>query len=154
MLKRVLKIILIVLAIAFVAAQFVRPDLSSKPVNPAESIATADDVPAEVKAIFARSCSDCHSFETHLPWYAEVAPFSWMLADHIADGRGELNLSLWNTYEPRRKNKKAAEVCEQVQARKMPLPSYLWMHRDAVLSDDDIRTLCAWSDSVQGIKTP
>lgn len=58
MLKRVLKIILIVLAIAFVAAQFVRPDLSSKPVNPAESIATAEDVPAEVKAIFARSCSD------------------------------------------------------------------------------------------------
>jgi hypothetical protein len=29
---------------------------------------------------------------------------------------------------------------------RMPLPSYLWIHRDAGSPDADVKTLCAWSD--------
>jgi hypothetical protein len=41
------------------------------------------------------------------------------------------------------------EVCEQIEGGHMPLPSYLWLHRDAKLSDADKQTLCAWSKSEQ-----
>ncbi len=56
-----------------------------------------------------------------------------------------LNFSEWGTYETRRKRKKLDEVCEQITTKEMPLPSYLWIHRDAKLSDEDIKTLCDWA---------
>jgi hypothetical protein len=39
------------------------------------------------------------------------------------------------------------EICEQVKEKEMPLPSYTWLHRDAALSDEEISTLCNWSNS-------
>jgi hypothetical protein len=27
----------------------------------------------------------------------------------------------------------------------MPLPSYTWIHRDSILSEDDIKTICDWT---------
>lgn len=149
--KKFLKITAIVLVIVFLGIQFVRPDFTNEPVVPAESIETAADVPPEVKAVLARSCADCHSNETAHPWYSRISPVSWWLAGHIRDGREEFNFSKWNTYEAKRKVKKATEVCEQVEAKEMPLPSYTWAHRDAVLSADEIRLLCDWSAAVQGV---
>ncbi len=29
----------------------------------------------------------------------------------------------------------------------MPLPSYLWVHWDAKMSDADIKTLCDWTEA-------
>jgi hypothetical protein len=56
-----------------------------------------------------------------------------------------MNFSLWNTYEARRKKRKFEEICEQIETRAMPLPSYLWIHRDAEMSEDEIKTLCDWT---------
>lgn len=145
--KKALKIIAIVLVVAFIVIQFIRPDFTNPPVNQAETLYAATEVPENVKTILARSCTDCHSNETVLPWYSKIQPSAWFLANHIKDGRRELNLSVWNTYEPRRKRKKLAEICEQVQEKEMPLPSYLWIHRDAKMSDADIKTLCDWSEA-------
>src|SRR5687767_12746271 len=30
-----------------------------------------------------RACFDCHSNETRWPWYANVAPFSWVMQNHV-----------------------------------------------------------------------
>ena len=145
--KKALKIIAIVLVVAFIVIQFIRPDFTNPPVNQAETLYSTMEVPENVKTILNRSCSDCHSNETKFPWYSKIQPSAWFLADHIKDGRRELNLSVWNTYEPRRKRKKLAEICEQVQEKEMPLPSYLWIHRDAKMSEADIKTLCDWSET-------
>ena len=143
--KKALKIVAVVLAVAFAAMQLIRPDFVNPPVNQAETLAATASVPENVRSILDRSCADCHSHETRYPWYSYVQPSAWFLADHIAEGRAELNFSVWNTYPASRKKRKLEEICDQVQSREMPLPSYLWMHGEARLSDADIKTLCDWT---------
>jgi hypothetical protein len=147
--KRILKILAIVIAVAFIAAQFFRPDRTNPQVVEADTLEAAAQVPESVKTILARSCADCHSNNTIYPWYSNISPVSWFLVDHIEEGRRELNLSEWNTYNTRKKAKKLEEICAEVQAGGMPLPSYLWIHWGAALSADEIKTLCDWTAKAQ-----
>jgi hypothetical protein len=145
--KKALKIIAVVVVLGFVAIQFIRPDFTNPPFNQAETLKATTEVPENVQAILNRSCADCHSNETNYPWYSKIQPSAWFLKEHIDDGRRELNLSVWKTYEARRRRKKLSEICEQVQSKEMPLPSYLWIHWDAKMSDEDIKTLCEWTEA-------
>ena len=145
--KKALKIFAIVVVLAFVVMQFFQPDFTNPPVNQAETLEATTEVPENVKAILTRSCNDCHTNETKYPWYSRIQPGAWFMTDHIDEGRGELNFSDWKTYEPRRQRRKLSEICEQIEPRYMPLPSYLWIHRDAAMSDADIKTLCAWTEA-------
>jgi hypothetical protein len=148
--KKALKIIAIIVVLGFIIIQFFRPDFTNPPVNQAETLEAATQVPENVQAILNRSCKDCHSHESKYPWYSKIQPSASFMKNHIDEGRSELNFSVWKTYEPRRQRRKLAEVCEQVQARQMPLPSYLWIHRDAKMSDEEIKTLCDWTEAESG----
>jgi hypothetical protein len=147
--KKIVKIVVIVLVAAFAVAQFVRPNQTNPAVNPAETLEASVPVPGNVEEILKRSCNDCHSNTTSYPWYAQVSPVSWFLDNHIQDGRRELNFSIWNTYTAKRKDKKLDEVCEQVKTGEMPLPSYLWIHRDAALREGDANILCDWANQTR-----
>lgn len=146
---KILKYAVIGLALTFLIAQFIRPSFTNPPVNASERLEASVSVPADVAAILKRSCSDCHTNETNYPWYSQITPVNWWLKNHIDEGRGEMNFSTWGTYTPKRKAKKLEEVCEQVESGAMPLPSYLWGHRDAALSAEDSKLLCAWATSVR-----
>jgi hypothetical protein len=143
--KKAIKITVIILAVAFIAIQFYRPDMSNPPENPADTLEASTQVPPEVEAIISRSCVDCHSNRTSYPWYSNIAPSSWFLAGHIRDGRRQLNISVWNTYDERRKVRKLDAICDQVDTGEMPLPSYLWIHWDSKLRPGDAKTLCDWT---------
>ena len=145
--KRAIKIIIVVLFTAFFALQFFRSDFTNPPVIQSETLQSSMPPPESVKAILNRSCNDCHSNETTYPWYSKIQPSAWFMEEHIKEGRNELNFSVWNTYEPGRKIHKLEEICEQVEIKAMPLPSYLWIHRDAGLNDDEIKTICDWTKS-------
>ena len=145
--KKVVKIVIIVLAVAFVIAQFFRPDRTLPPENPADTLEASTQVPQNVEAILTRSCADCHSNRTKYPWYSNISPFSWFLANHINEGRQEMNISTWNTTDTKRRVRKLDKMCEEVQNGEMPLPSYLWIHWDAKLSPNDVNTLCSWTDT-------
>ena len=147
--RKILKYTVIVLAILFLAAQFVRPDLTNPSVDPEQGLQASVAVPENVAAILKRSCSDCHTNETTHPWYAQVTPVNWWLKNHIDEGRREMNFSVWSTYSDRRKSKKLEEICEQVESGEMPLPSYLWAHRDAALTKEDAQLLCEWSRNLR-----
>lgn len=143
--KRALKIFVMVVFVAFAAIQFFRPDFTNPPVVAEQTLEANAQVPGDVQKILTRSCNDCHTNNTVYPWYSKIQPSAQFLASHIADGRRHLNFSEWGTYENRRKRRKLAEVCEQVETKEMPLASYLWIHRAAALSDADIRALCDWT---------
>ncbi|MBA2493311.1 MAG: heme-binding domain-containing protein [Acidobacteria bacterium] len=143
--KRFLKIAAIILAAAFVVIQFIRPDFTNPPVNQSETLEASTQVPKNVEAILTNSCKDCHSYESQYPWYSKIQPSAWFLARHIEEGRHEMNLSVWNTYEAKRKRRKLSQMCEQAESHEMPLPSYLWIHRSAKLSDEQIEILCNWT---------
>jgi predicted ATP-dependent Lon-type protease len=108
-------------------------------------------MPSEVQAVLKRACYDCHSNETSWPWYSNVAPASWFVTDHVDHGRKHLNFSDW-AQEGRHTEKKDAgeqldEIRKEVEARNMPLGSYLLLHPDARLSDRDIKLITDWAVS-------
>jgi hypothetical protein len=105
----------------------------------------------EVGAILERSCMDCHSNDTRLPWYGSWAPASWMIAQHVAHGRAKLNFSTWNSR--RHTANELEELCDAVFHGSMPLRSYTVSHRDATLSKSDIDRICAWADAQAGLQT-
>ena len=69
------------------------------------------------------ACFDCHSNETEYPWYAQVAPFSWALQDHVEAGRKSLNFSEWN-----RLQEEAGHAAEMVLDGSMPPFFYTVAH--------------------------
>ena len=70
----------LVLAALLVLAQLV-PVARTNP--PATTELTA---PLEVDGLLQRACYDCHSNETRWPWYAYVAPASWLVAGTASIG--------------------------------------------------------------------
>ncbi len=145
--KKFLKIVVIVLAVAFVAAQFVRTDRTNPPIDETKVL----QAPADVQAILDRSCADCHSSKTTWPWYTNVQPVAWWIADHVKEARKELSLSEFGTYSPKKAAHKMEEVCEMVEKGEMPLKSYLPLHPSAKLSDADRTRLCEWSKAERAL---
>jgi hypothetical protein len=151
MVKKILKIMALLVTAAFVAIQFFGIDKSRPLTGTSETLEAAVELPADIALILGRSCNDCHSHNTVYPWYANVQPFGWFLKDHIEHGSEHLNFSIFNTYSTNKKAKKLEEICEAVRSGEMPLPSYLWIHRDAVLSNSEREALCEWAET-QGKK--
>jgi len=145
MAKRIIKIFSLVLFLGIVGIQFVRPNFVNPPVKRGERLEDVYQVPADVASIVKRSCADCHSNETEYPWYSGIAPLSWGMADHIKDGREELNFSVSKTYSDQRQARKLKQMCEEVEAGEMPFYQYLWLHWDARLSEGDKQSLCRWT---------
>ena len=146
MVKKILKIVVIVLVVAFVVIQFFRPDFNNPPENQGETLEASTQVPPEVEAIISRSCIDCHSNRTTYPWYSHIAPSSWLLASDIREGRQELDISVWNTYDTRKKVRKLGAMCDQVSKGDMPLWQYRLIHWNARLREGEAKTLCDWTD--------
>ncbi|MGD9563955.1 MAG: heme-binding domain-containing protein [Pyrinomonadaceae bacterium] len=149
--KKVIKIVVMLAAAAFVSAQFIRPTFVNPPLVAGAPIEDSVQVPAEVQMVLSRSCNDCHSNKTLYPWYSQISPFSWFLAGHIEDGRAQLNFSEWNTYSAKKKAHKLEEISEMVESGEMPLPSYLWIHRDAALNADQIKLLSDWAKGARAL---
>lgn len=142
--KKILKWTLIVLGVAFIGIQAIRPAKTNPPVDETRTIVSRAQVPAEVSSILERSCNDCHSYKTRWPWYSEVAPVSWYLAHDVNEGREHMNLSDWAAYDSSRASRKLDEICEEVENGAMPPGAYLFLHPSAKLSDADKKALCDW----------
>jgi hypothetical protein len=129
----------LVVVLLLLGAQAFRVERTNPPVR-------ADvAAPADVHAILRRACYDCHSHETRWPWYAAVAPASWLVAHDVEEGREELNFSTWDAYAPGKKTKKLKETEEEVAEGDMPPWYYALVHPDAHLSDAERATLRAWT---------
>jgi hypothetical protein len=144
---RAVRLAALAFVVAFVAIQFIRPSHANPPVTPAHSLLPL--VPADVRGILERSCRDCHSNETRWPLYSQVAPMSWFVTGHVTDGRDRFNYSEWTAYDSDEQDKLLGGVCSLTRRGRMPLPSYLWIHRSSKLSASDVATLCAWSDKMR-----
>lgn len=149
MLKKILKRTFQILLLVFIVIQFFRPAK-----NKAEGISNNDiskiyAVPADVQTILKASCYDCHSNNTVYPWYANIQPVAWWLNKHIVDGKKDLNFSEFTTYRIRKQYRKLEEINELVKENEMPLESYLWIHKDAKLNEQQKLTLANWVTAVR-----
>ena len=137
--RRAVRRILIAVLVFVVAIQFVPVDRS----NPAESSPIRE--PEEVVAVLERSCFDCHSYRTRWPWYAYVAPVSWLVAYDVHEGRSHVNFSEWGTLDPEKRERIREEVWEEVEEGHMPPWTYLLLHPGARPDDAARGVLRAWA---------
>jgi hypothetical protein len=112
-------------------------------VNPPERFAL--DAPPEVLAVLHRACWDCHSHETRWPFYAHLAPCSWLIAHDIHNARRHLNFSTWGGVDEDERRADRRDCWEQIQAGAMPPRFYVFpLHPEARLSAADKGILEAW----------
>ena len=132
-----------------VGIQLIRPARTNPPVDHSQTLEAVVFVPPQIESTLQRACNDCHSDLTRWPWYSNVAPVSWFVIDHVDEGRRHVNFSEWlrrNTKSPAEYTRERFQaMCKQVQTGNMPLTSYLLLHRDAKLSQDDIESICQWT---------
>ncbi|MCB9315099.1 MAG: heme-binding domain-containing protein [Lewinellaceae bacterium] len=127
-----------------VVIQFMRPNRTNPPVDPALDIQQVLQPPADVYAILKDACYDCHSNETQYPWYSQIAPVSWWLVNHIEEGREHLNFSTLGTLALEDRAEIMEEAAEAVQKGEMPLSSYTWTHPAARLSATQRDLVVTW----------
>ncbi len=91
----------------------------------------------QTRELAQRACFDCHSHETVWPWYANVAPVSWLVQRDVEHGREHLNFSDWNQShdEHGHEGHAAEDLIEVLREGTMPPRNYLLNHPEARLSD-------------------
>lgn len=102
-------------------------------------------IPENVKSLLQAACYDCHSNNTNYPWYANIQPMGWLLANHIMDGKKELNFSEFGTYSDRRQLSKLKSIASQVKDDEMPLASYTMLHKNARLTKEQKALIIDWA---------
>jgi len=133
------------LIILLIVIQFYRPTKNISTEISKNNIFKTEIVPQKIQEMLKTSCFDCHSNNTKYPWYNNIAPASWVLANHVDDGKEELNFDAWSTYSQKRKNRKLKEIKKELEGKDMPLDSYLWIHKKAELSKNQIKEIIVWA---------
>lgn len=141
-----MKRVVIGLAVFIILIQFIRPDRSNFQEDPAKNVQSFVKVPVEISDILVRSCNDCHSNTTRWPWYSQIAPASWVIADDVNSGRRHINFSEWNSYSRKKMVKKLYLIAEVAGDNSMPLTLYLNFHAEAKLSSSERTMLANWAE--------
>ncbi|HRN38454.1 MAG TPA: heme-binding domain-containing protein [Flavobacteriales bacterium] len=130
-----MKKFLYILAAVILLAQIIRPSKVAEPVDPASDLIAQTKPTAELEGLLRVACYDCHSGQPRYPWYANITPVNWWLAQHITDGRKHFDATTWGTVPAYQRDHQAKEVMEMMEKKEMPLDSYTWTHADARLTD-------------------
>lgn len=94
---------------------------------------------SQTKELARQACFDCHSNETQWPWYASVAPASWLLQRDVDEARQWMNFSDWQ-------GMKADFMIKAIEDGRMPPLQYKLLHPDARLTEAEKSQL------IEGIK--
>ena len=145
--KKILWLIVVIVFIAFVVAQFFRPEKNNGEIT-SDHILRQENIPEDVRVILTNSCLDCHSNTTNYQWFHHVVPVTWMINDHITEGKDELNFSDWGKLDAFSKMDALDEMCEEVEKGNMPIKSYAAIHSKARLSEEEKKILCDWTSNL------
>jgi mono/diheme cytochrome c family protein len=87
-----------------------------------------DSIPNDLQQIFKKSCMGCHSTGGN------------MMAMSV------LNFTEWTNYAPAKQMKKASAICKEISNGSMPPKSFRKSHPDAITTEDQINSICKWSE--------
>ncbi|QOR76705.1 MAG: heme-binding domain-containing protein [Thermoflavifilum sp.] len=141
------RVLLIILA-CFIIIQFFRPARNYAAQASPNDIAEKYVVPMDILMDLNTSCYDCHSNYTHYPWYFHIQPVAWWMNSHIQEGKHHLNFSEFAKYPPDVARKKFHAIYEVMRDHSMPISSYLWMHKEARLSDQQYQQIAEWAQQM------
>lgn len=136
---RIGKPLLLLVFAGLIGIQFVPVERTNPPVT--GEVAAPDQVMETLRS----ACYDCHSNETQWPWYSRVAPVSWRITQHVRMGRRNLNFSEWQELTQDDEADVKRDIWDEVEEETMPLPDYLRMHPEAVLTGPQREGLRRWT---------
>lgn len=130
-----------------IGIQFIRPERPQGELPGNGKMNEFVAVPSSVDSLLRRSCYDCHSDETRWPWYAQIAPVSWLVASDVRHGRSNLDFSRWSVDTIREPTpaQRLAWMCRDARKHIMPPRIYTMVHPRAGLSEPETNVLCAWA---------
>lgn len=144
--KKGLKISLWTLIVFLGLIQFVPVDRENPESDETMDFLVSTQADEAVQGIMRNSCYDCHSNATIWPWYSYVAPMSILVANHVAEGRDQVNFSDWDSYESGDKIAILKEMKEVIEENEMPLSSYALLHSEAKFTDENKKLILSWID--------
>ena len=74
--------VFLIFGLFFIAMQFISIDIHAKQANSNEI-----NIDNPAKDIFEKHCFDCHSNQTKVPFYGNIAPMSWIVQKDVRDAR-------------------------------------------------------------------
>jgi hypothetical protein len=144
-LKKRWRLVLLILFVLLIVCSLVHPFGNMKKVQSDRPLLQGAQVPPEVMGVVQRSCRDCHSEQTSWPLYSYIAPMSWLVESDVSEGRSLVNMSHWDELSLDDREEKLSKIASMVRNKKMPLPQYTLIHRDAKLSDAETNLLYEWA---------
>lgn len=147
--KSIFKRIGISVLVLFIGIQFITIDKLNPPVDESLNFFSTASFSPKGMELVKSACYDCHSNESKYPWYSNVAPVSFILQNHIKEGREELNFSTYQSYNAKKKDHKLEEISEALREGWMPLDNYVWMHSEAKLTASQREMLAQEFDAIR-----
>ncbi len=143
---KLLRYILIILVVGLIVIQFFPTMENKSDLVPATDLIQSREVPSQVATLLHNACYDCHSNNTNYPWYDKIQPFAWFLEGHIIDAKRGLNFNEFETYTPKKQQKKLKGIRFVMEKDVMPLDSYKLMHAESRLSKEERQAIINWVD--------
>lgn len=138
--------------IIFLSFQLIQIDKENPSVNKKIDYNWVTHASAEIQKILKKACYDCHSNEVNYPWYSSIAPISWFIKEHVNQGKEYVNFSEYGKYNRYQKEHINSSLYRVIENKTMPLNSYLWMHKEANLSEEEYVLLLNWFQTQCSIK--
>ncbi len=152
---RLIKKILVVLGIAIIGIQFLRPARNKSSQVITSNISKVVNIHDTVMSLLKNACYDCHSNNTNYPWYSQIQPIGWLLSNHIHKAKNELNFTEFGSYSSRRQLSKLEGIANSIRDDIMPLKSYKLMHKTARLNTVEKSVIINWANrSIDSINYP
>ena len=129
----------------FLIIQLIPTDRPEVIKNNPNDLLVNNDLPKNIEKMLRSTCYDCHSNETIYPWYAYIAPVSFLVNQDTKEGRQELNFSKWEELDNLEKAEMLEEIAEEVEEGEMPMKIYPITHPNARLSDADRESIEQWA---------
>ena len=141
------KILMAVLAV-LIAIQFIQPSRNKNEGVLPSDISHIINVPQNIGMLFKNACYDCHSNNTHYPWYTYIQPIGWLIANDIKEGKEKVNFSEWGNLSSRKQKTRLREIKNIINEGKMPLTSYKLMHKDARMNKNQEQLIIDWINKI------
>lgn len=114
----------------------------------------AASLPAAVRTVVLNKCADCHGRGVPAPIYGHFAPASWVLERDIVRARAAFDISKWQDYSTDTQETLRSQIGYEARAHRMPPLQYVAIHRDARLTEPEIRILEDWAEAATDSKVP
>jgi hypothetical protein len=143
--KKLIACLVVIFASCVLAASLIRPPSALPRTEEPAAVLAGAHPGADVLSLIQRSCQNCHSSKTEWPLYARIFPFSLVIEHDVQQARSHMNLSQWDRYDDKEKNRILSEIGSVVRNRIMPPRRYTLVHPDAKLSPAEANRIYQWT---------